>query len=85
MPTGWTAAQPASTDLTCVGTGCSLVTSSGPIEVGMGRSATGFTLAVQVTPPASVAVRDTGTRPALTVRIEPHAGATVTTIEEKRP
>ena len=53
MPTGWTAAQPASTDLTCVGTGCSLVTSSGPIEVSMGRSATGFTLAVQVTPPAS--------------------------------
>ena len=36
-------------------------------------------------PPPSVAVRDTGTRPALTVRIEPHAGATVTTIEEKRP
>ena len=36
-------------------------------------------------PPPSVAVRDTGTRPALTVRIEPHAGATVTTIEETRP
>ena len=36
-------------------------------------------------PPPSVSVRDTGTRPALTVRIEPHAGATVTTIEEKRP
>jgi hypothetical protein len=33
-------------------------------------------------PPASVTVRDTGNRPALTVRIEPHAGATVTTIEE---
>jgi hypothetical protein len=30
-------------------------------------------------------VRDTGTRPALTVRIEPRAYATVTTIEEKRP
>jgi len=36
-------------------------------------------------PPPSVAVRDTGTRPTLTVHLEPHAGATVTTIEEKRP
>jgi hypothetical protein len=36
-------------------------------------------------PPPSVTVRYTGTRPTLTVRIEPHAGATVTTIEEKRP
>ena len=36
-------------------------------------------------PPPSVAVRDTGTRPTLTVRIEPHPGATVTTIEETRP
>jgi hypothetical protein len=36
-------------------------------------------------PPASVTVRDTGRRPALTVRIEPHAGATVTTIEERQP
>ncbi len=36
-------------------------------------------------PPPSVAVRDTGNRPALTVHLEPHAGATVTTIEEKRP
>ena len=36
-------------------------------------------------PPASVTVRDTGSRPALTVRIEPHAGATVTTIEERQP
>jgi hypothetical protein len=35
-------------------------------------------------PPASVTVRDTGSRPALTVRIEPHAGATVTTIEERQ-
>jgi hypothetical protein len=36
-------------------------------------------------PPPSVAVRDTGDRPALTVRIEPRAGATVTTIEERQP
>jgi hypothetical protein len=36
-------------------------------------------------PPASVTVRDTGSRPALTVRIEPHAGGTVTTIEERQP
>ena len=36
-------------------------------------------------PPTSVTVRDTGSRPALTVRIEPHAGATVTTIEERQP
>jgi hypothetical protein len=36
-------------------------------------------------PPPSVAVRNTAGRPALTVRLEPHAGATVTTIEEKRP
>jgi len=36
-------------------------------------------------PPASVTVRDTGSRPALTVRIEPHAGTTVTTIEETQP
>jgi hypothetical protein len=36
-------------------------------------------------PPASVTVRDTGSRPALTVRIEPRAGATVTTIEERQP
>ena len=35
-------------------------------------------------PPASVTVRDTGSRPTLTVRIEPHAGATVTTIEERQ-
>jgi hypothetical protein len=35
-------------------------------------------------PPASVTVRDTGSRPALTVRIEPRAGATVTTIEERQ-
>ena len=36
-------------------------------------------------PPASVTVRDTGSRPALTVRIEPRAGATATTIEERQP
>jgi hypothetical protein len=36
-------------------------------------------------PPPSVYVRDTGHRPTLTVRIEPHATATVTTIEEERP
>jgi hypothetical protein len=32
-----------------------------------------------------VAVRDTGDSPALTVRIEPRAGATMTTIEERVP
>ena len=36
-------------------------------------------------PPATVVIRDTGRRPALTVRIEPHASAAVTTIEETRP
>jgi hypothetical protein len=36
-------------------------------------------------PPTTVVIRDTGRRPALTVRIEPHAGAAVTTIEETRP
>ena len=35
--------------------------------------------------PPSVTVRDTGSRPALTVRIEPHAGTTMTTIEERQP
>ena len=36
-------------------------------------------------PPPSVAVHYTGNRPALTVRIEPRAGATTTTIEGIRP
>jgi hypothetical protein len=36
-------------------------------------------------PPATLAVRDTGTRPTLIVRIEPHPGDPVTTIEEARP
>jgi hypothetical protein len=36
-------------------------------------------------PPPSVAVRDTGTRPTLTVRLEPRAYATMTTIKEQRP
>lgn len=36
-------------------------------------------------PLVSVAVRDTGSRPTRTVRIEPRAGATVTTIEETQP
>ena len=36
-------------------------------------------------PPASVTVRDTGRRPALIVRIEAHAGTTVTTIEDTQP
>jgi hypothetical protein len=31
-------------------------------------------------PPATLAVRDTGRRPTLTVRIEPHASTAVTTI-----
>ena len=36
-------------------------------------------------PPPSAAVRDTGNRPTLTVRLEPHADATVTTIDGRRP
>jgi hypothetical protein len=36
-------------------------------------------------PPPSVAVRDTGTTPTLTVRLLPYAGATSTTIKEQRP
>lgn len=36
-------------------------------------------------PLVSVTVRDTGSRPTRTVRIEPRAGATVTTIEETQP
>jgi hypothetical protein len=36
-------------------------------------------------PPATVAVHNTGTRPTLIVRIEPHASDPVTTIEEVRP
>jgi hypothetical protein len=36
-------------------------------------------------PPATLAVRDTGRRPTLTVRIEPHASTAVTTIKEARP
>ena len=36
-------------------------------------------------PPVSVTVRDTGSRPALTVRIEPRAGTAVITIEERQP
>ena len=36
-------------------------------------------------PPPSIAVRDTGTTPTLTVRLLPYAGATSTTIKEQRP
>jgi hypothetical protein len=36
-------------------------------------------------PSPSVAVRDTGNRPTLTVRLEPQAYATMTTIKENRP
>jgi hypothetical protein len=36
-------------------------------------------------PPPTVGVRDTGNRPALTVRIEPHASGTATSIKEERP
>jgi len=36
-------------------------------------------------PSPSVAVRDTGTRPTVTVRLEPRAYATTTTIKEQRP
>ena len=35
-------------------------------------------------PPPSVTIRDTGGRPALTVRIEPRAGTPVTTIKERQ-
>lgn len=36
-------------------------------------------------PPTAVAIRDADTRPALIVRIEPHASSAVTTIKEARP
>lgn len=36
-------------------------------------------------PPATLAVRDVGRRPTLTVRIEPQASTAVTTIKEERP
>jgi len=36
-------------------------------------------------PPPSVGVRDTGNRPTLTVRLEPHAYTTMTTVKEKQP
>ena len=36
-------------------------------------------------PPTTAVTRDTGRRPAVTVRIEPHASAAVTTIEESQP
>jgi hypothetical protein len=39
----------------------------------------------QAGPPPTLAVRDTGRRPTLTVRIEPHASTSVTTIKENRP
>ncbi len=57
-----------------------------PLRRGPHGTAAGDVRAVpRAGPPASVTVRDTGSRPALTVRIEPHAGATVTTIEERQP
>lgn len=36
-------------------------------------------------PPPTVGVRDTGNRPALTVRIEPRASGTATSVKEERP
>ena len=57
-----------------------------PLRRGGHGTAAGNVRAVPRTgPPPSVAVRDTGDRPALTVRIEPRAGATMTTIEERQP
>jgi hypothetical protein len=57
-----------------------------PLRRGGHGAAGGDVRAVPHTgPPPSVAVRDTGDRPALTVRLEPRASATVTTIEEGRP
>ena len=57
-----------------------------PLRRGGHGTAAGNVRAVPHTgPPPSVAVRNTGNRPALTVRIEPRPSATVTTIEEGRP
>jgi hypothetical protein len=57
-----------------------------PLRRGGHGTAGGNVRAVPRTgPPPSVAVRDTGDSPALTVRIEPRAGATMTTIEERVP
>jgi len=57
-----------------------------PLRRGGHGTAAGNVRAVPRTgPPPSVAVRDTGDSPALTVRIEPRAGATMTTIEERVP
>jgi hypothetical protein len=57
-----------------------------PSRRGWHGTAAGNVRAVPRTgPPPSVAVRDTGDSPALTVRIEPRAGATMTTIEERVP
>ena len=57
-----------------------------PLRRGPHGTAAGDVRAVpHAGPPPSVTIRDTGGRPALTVRIEPRAGATVTTIEERQP
>ena len=57
-----------------------------PLRRGPRGTAAGDVRAVpDAGPPPSVTIRDTGGRPALTVRIEPRAGATVTTIEETQP
>jgi hypothetical protein len=56
-----------------------------PRRGGHGTAAGDVRAVPRTGPPPSVAVRDTGDSPALTVRIEPRAGATMTTIEERVP
>jgi len=59
--------------------------SRGPESRGPHGTAAGDVRAVpHAGPPPSVTIRDTGGRPALTVRIEPRAGTPVTTIKERQ-
>jgi hypothetical protein len=58
----------------------------GPLPHGPHGTGAGDVRAVpHAGPPPSVTIRDTGGRPALTVRIEPRAGTPVTTIKERQP
>jgi hypothetical protein len=58
----------------------------GPLPRGPHGTGAGDVRAVpHAGPPPSVTIRDTGGRPALTVRIEPRAGSPVTTIKERQP
>ena len=57
----------------------------GPLPRGPHGTGAGDVRAVpHAGPPPSVTIRDTGGRPALTVRIEPRAGTPVTTIKERQ-